>query len=60
MMVAAMTESLSYASTRLPILNTPWLNGVSILKSSVPQIMPTIERRKYPRPMVAMMIENCG
>jgi hypothetical protein len=60
MMVAAITESLSSASTKLPIRNTPWLNGVSIVKSSVPQIMPTTERRKYPSPIVAMMMENCG
>jgi len=46
MMVAAITESLSYASTSEPIRSTPWLNGVSILKSSVPQMMPAIERRK--------------
>ena len=44
----------------MPIRSTPSLNGVSILKSSVPQIMPTTERRKYPSPIVAMMMENCG
>ncbi len=44
--VAAITESLSWASTSEPMRSTPWLNGVSIRRSSVPQIMPATERRK--------------
>ena len=60
MAVATITDSLSCASTRSPIRSTPVENGVSIFRSSVPQIMPAIERRKKPSPIVAMTIENCG
>ena len=59
-MVATITESLSSAITNAPRRTTPDENGVSICRSSVPQIMPATERSRKPRPIVTMTIENCG
>ena len=58
--VATMTESLSSAMTSLPTCMTPEENGVSMRRSSVPQIMPTTARSAKPSPIVTITMENCG
>ena len=58
--VATMIERLSAGMVNCPRWKTPFENGVSILRSSVPQNMPASARSTMPRPMVAMTIENCG